>query len=195
MSRCFQLSLSEVAQVVIGFSHQLFGAHIGIDHKSTARDQSWKPLTTSVAGRLLSHWDIASLEATDSTPVRNVHQLDSGHQNFENTSAQVMRKQHVWIELMEFSNEPFDQLALCMECHNVRVSTLLELLLKVMRPRSLIEFTDEGETLHFLTVCRSILVDFVMNKARNHGDLVRVLGGTTSLEAERHAGHWRGWLV
>ena len=106
-----------------------------------------------------------------------------------------MGKQHVWIELMEFSNETFDQLALCMECHNVRVSTLLELLLKVMRPRSLVEFTNEGETLHFLTMCRSILVDFVVNKARNHGDLVRVLGGTTSLEAERHAGHWRGWLV
>ena len=72
---------------------------------------------------------------------------------------------------------------------------MLKLLLKVMRPRSLVEFTDEGETLHLLTMCRSILVDFVMNEAGNHGDLIRVLGRTTSIEAERHAGDWRRLLV
>jgi hypothetical protein len=64
-----------------------------------------------------------------------------------------------------------------------------------MGPRSLIEFTDERETLHLLTIGGSILIDFVMNQARDHGDLIRVLGRTTSLDAERHAGHWRGWLV
>ena len=170
------MSLGKVTQIITGFSHQLFGAHICVDHKSTARHESWKPLTTRIAGGILSHWDVASLEATDSAPVRNVHQLDSCHQDFENASAQVVREQHVGIELMEFGNETLDQLALCMECHNVGVSALLELLLKVVGPRSLVEFADEGETLHLLTIRRSILVDFAVHEARNHGDLIRVLG-------------------
>ena len=84
----FQLLLSKISEVVIGLTKQFFRTNEGIDQKSTTTDHSWDPAASTVATLIqLSRWEIRFLESTNSTPVRNIEELNSGHENLKDTSA------------------------------------------------------------------------------------------------------------
>ena len=67
--------------------------------------------------------------------MRNVEELKSCHDNFKDTAAQVVGKEHIRVQLEELGDESFQHLSLGFECLHGSVVFLLELLLKIERPR------------------------------------------------------------
>jgi len=92
-SSSLQLLLWEVTQVVVGLSYELLSTHEGVDKQSAATHHSWDPRTATVPALIhFSSWELRFLQSANSAPMWNVIKLDSSHDDFKYTSAEIVGK-------------------------------------------------------------------------------------------------------
>lgn len=183
----FQLLLSEVREIVVGFTNQLFGTQEGIDEQTTAAGHARKPGAASVATLLSTAVrNVLSLESTDTRPVRHLQVLDTRQDDLEDTAAKTMRNKDIGINLKDARNQSLHQLLLIVEhLHASARGILLEALLQVVRPGFSVELSDQTELLHgTIVIGGTVLIDCVLDHARDHGDFVGVIGRASGLERE-----------
>ena len=76
---------------------------------------------------------------------------------------------------MQLVDEHIEHLLFSLENRDVGIFLLLDFLLQIEGQRLLIEFSEQSETLEVLISGRSILVNLVLDNARNDSDLLSVV--------------------
>jgi len=131
------------------------------------------------------------LEPSNPAPVSNIVVLNPGHDDFEDTSAEVVRKEHVGVDLVEPGDKGLEYLLLVVEDADHTVLLWLQLLSQVEGPRLSVQFPHDCKLVQFLSIGRPVLVDLAVNQATNHCNFVRVVGRSGRLETERKRRHGR----
>lgn len=171
-----------MAQVVVGFPDELFGVEESVDQQATARDLPRHPAVETGIELSLRH--LSTLHATQPGPVVDPQVRNSCKQDFYYATAEVVRNEEVGVDQMQLVDESLEHLLLRLEDLNVGVFLLLHFLLEVERQRLLIKLPEHGETLELFLAGRPILINLVLNDARNHGDFLSVVLGPSHLSRE-----------
>ena len=120
LSLCFELSLGQIRQIVVGLTDQLLRADICVNQETPTSRNTWKPLTARVTSLICSsHREGLSLESTNATPVRNLQHLNPGHKDLKDATAEVVRQHNIWVDHEELGNEYLHELLLSVEQLNV----------------------------------------------------------------------------
>lgn len=186
LSRGFELPLRQVSQIVLGFPDEFFRAHESVNHESPARNHSGDPGAAAVAALVsFSGWNGVLLQPPDSAPVRDVQHLDSGKQNLEHASAELVSQKHVGVYLVNSSNEGLQHLALVLESNHVQIFFLLQNLGEVEGQGFFVQLSHQREPTHWLrVVSRAILVNVVVDQAGDHGDFICIVSRASGLDGE-----------
>ena len=106
-----------------------------------------------------------------------------------------MGHQQVWVDRVELVDEHLQHWSLALEHMYVRLLLCSDLRLHVMRKRLLVKLPDQGEALEILVLGRPVLVDTVVNDARNHGDLISVVLGAAHFSRKGQRDQGWAWFV
>ena len=182
-----KLGAGKVAEVVVGFADQLFRVQKCVDQKSSAANDTRNPAVA--AQTFLTVGQLRSLKSADTAPVTDPQQLNPGQESFNHRAAKVVRDNQIRINLVQSSDERLKHLLLVVEDHDGGTG-LLRLLMSVERQWNSVQLTKHGKCLEAVFFGGTVLVNFILDDARDHSDLCGVVLTAGHLAGESQTGQW-----
>lgn len=186
-----ELYFGQMTEVVVSFSHELFGVQECVNQETATTDSSGNPVAANTV--LFTSGHLRSLQSSNSRPVWNPQHRDPGKQNLNGWTAQIMRNDKIWINLVQTMNECLEHLLLIIE--DTQSLVVFHFLLSVERQGDWVKFAEHREVLEFLFLGGTVLIDLWLYDTWNQCDLSCVLlaAGHFTWKSKTDEGWW--WLV